>query len=128
MNTTACSTIEISIAARLEAECANPAEGAARGDVGPAFAAQRIEAGDYSVRVPQRSHHEIGFYFLMHLPPDSPLREQTSFVGHEGDMNVHFEWIPVATLEDVVLYPTFLRTGLKSLPTATTHIIHVDSD
>ncbi len=73
-----------------------------------------------------RSYHEIGFYFLMHLPVDSPLRDQTSFVGHEGNMDVHFEWHPVATLEHVVLYPTFLRTGLKSPPAATTHIIHVD--
>ena len=74
-----------------------------------------------------RQYHELGFYFLMHLPPDSPLRQQPSFVGHEGDMDVHFEWHPVATLENVVLYPEFLRTGLKSLPAATTHIIHMDS-
>ena len=26
-----------------------------------------------------RSFHEIGFYFLMHLPPDSPLREDEPF-------------------------------------------------
>ena len=63
--------------------------------------------------------HEIGFYFLMHLPPDSPLRQQTSFLGHEGDLHMHFEWYPVATLEKVVLFPTFLRTGLKNLPTST---------
>jgi 8-oxo-dGTP pyrophosphatase MutT (NUDIX family) len=74
-----------------------------------------------------RSFHEIGFYFLMHLPPDSPLRDQASFVGHEDDMDVHFEWLPVATLEKVALYPTFLRAGLKNLPASTAHIIHHDS-
>lgn len=75
-----------------------------------------------------RSFHEIGFYFLMHLPIDSPLREQPSFLGHEGDMPVYFEWYPVASLENLALYPTFLRTGLKSIPTNTVHIIHTDSD
>lgn len=73
-----------------------------------------------------RSHHEIGFYFLMHLPPDSPLRDQPSFLGHEGDRPVYFEWHPLDTLENVVLYPTFLRTGLKSIPTHIVHIIHAD--
>ena len=71
--------------------------------------------------------HEIGFYFLMHLPQDSPLRDQTSFVGHEGDMVVHFEWMPVADLENIDLYPTFLRTGLKSIPDHIVHIVHTDS-
>ncbi len=75
-----------------------------------------------------RRHHELGFYFLMHLPPGSPLRDQSSFLGHEGDLDVYFEWHPVATLENVILYPEFLRTGLKSLPAVTAHVIHVDSD
>ena len=74
-----------------------------------------------------RQFHELGFYFLMHLPPDSPLRHQTSFVGHEGDMDVHFEWHAVAMLENVVLYPEFLRIGLRSIPTNIVHIIHTDS-
>ncbi len=76
-----------------------------------------------------RSFHEIGFYFLMHLPPDSPLRHKTEpFYGQEDDLRIIFAWFPVETLEQVDLYPTFLRTGLQSLPTATTHIIHVDSN
>ena len=73
-----------------------------------------------------RSFHEIGFYFLMHLPPNSPLRGQPSFLGHEGDMPVYFEWYPVASLENLALYPTFLRTGLKSIPLNVVHIIHTD--
>jgi ADP-ribose pyrophosphatase YjhB (NUDIX family) len=75
-----------------------------------------------------RSFHEIGFYFLMHLPADSPRRDQPTFLGHEGDMPVYFEWHPVAALENLVLYPAFLRTGLKNLPASTVHIVHRDSD
>jgi 8-oxo-dGTP pyrophosphatase MutT (NUDIX family) len=73
-----------------------------------------------------RSYHEIGFYFLMHLPPASPLRDQTTFTGREGNMPVHFEWHPIDTLENVALYPTFLRTGLRSIPAHIVHIIHTD--
>ena len=75
-----------------------------------------------------RQHHELGFYFLMHLPLDSPLREQPSFLGHEGDMPVYFEWHPIASLENITLYPTFLRTGLWSIPTSIVHIIRTDGE
>jgi ADP-ribose pyrophosphatase YjhB (NUDIX family) len=75
-----------------------------------------------------RQHHEIGFYFLMHLSPDSPLRGKTEpFYGQEGDLKIIFEWFPVETLEQVYLFPTFLRTGLKNLPASTVHIVHRDS-
>ena len=74
-----------------------------------------------------RQHHELGLYFLMHLPVDSPLRHQTTFVGHEGDMAIHFEWHPVDTLKNIALYPLFLRTGLQAPPATTVHIIHVES-
>ena len=75
-----------------------------------------------------RQYHEIGFYFLMHLPVDSPLRQKTDpFYGQEGDLQIIFEWFPIATLEQVYLFPTFLRTGLKDLPASTVHIVHRDS-
>ena len=74
-----------------------------------------------------RQLHEIGFYFLMHLPTNSPLRDQPTFFGHEGDWPIYFEWHPIATLENLVLYPTFLQTGLKNLPASTVHIVHRDS-
>ena len=74
-----------------------------------------------------RSNHELGLYFLMHLPADSPLRDQATFVGHEGDMYIHFEWHPVETLENLALYPAFLRTGLQAPPATTVHLIHVDT-
>jgi ADP-ribose pyrophosphatase YjhB (NUDIX family) len=76
-----------------------------------------------------RQHHEIGFYFLMHLPPDSPLRQKTEpFYGTEGDIRIIFEWLPVETLEHVDLFPTYLRAGLKNLPASTVHIVHTDGE
>jgi ADP-ribose pyrophosphatase YjhB (NUDIX family) len=75
-----------------------------------------------------KSFHELGFYYLMSLPIDSALWNKTeTFFGHEGAMRIIFEWHPIADLENIVLYPTFLRTGLKSMPRETTHIVHTDS-
>jgi 8-oxo-dGTP pyrophosphatase MutT (NUDIX family) len=74
------------------------------------------------------SFHEVGFYFLMHLPADSSLRDQPAFLGREGDLAAHFEWHPIETLDQVALYPQFLRTGLQSLPAHTTHLVHRAAD
>lgn len=75
-----------------------------------------------------RTHHEIGFYFLMHLSPNSPLRHRTSpFYSAEDVHDLVFEWFPVDTLEQVYLFPTFLRTGLKDLPASTAHIVQRES-
>jgi 8-oxo-dGTP pyrophosphatase MutT (NUDIX family) len=74
-----------------------------------------------------QSHHELGLYYLMHLPADSPLRDVAGFDGHEGEQRIIFEWHPVETLEDLPLYPKFLRIGLKALPTATAHMINIES-
>ncbi len=75
-----------------------------------------------------RAHHEIGLYFLMHLPEDSPLRQKNEpFYGQEGDLRIIFQWFPVETLEQVHLFPRFLRTGLKDLPTSTLHVVEHES-
>lgn len=74
-----------------------------------------------------KSVHELGFYYLMSLPIDSPLRDHNdTFFGHEGEMPIIFEWHPIDDLENIVLYPTFLCAGVKSMPNETTHIVHVD--
>jgi 8-oxo-dGTP pyrophosphatase MutT (NUDIX family) len=74
-----------------------------------------------------RSHHELGLYFLMHLPIGSPLRDVPRFDGHEGEQHVIFEWHSLQALEDLPVYPKFLRTGLNSLPANTTHVLNVES-
>lgn len=41
-------------------------------------------------------------------------------------MKLIFEWRSVEGLEKVNLLPSFLRTGLKSPPQHTEHIVHTD--
>ena len=74
-----------------------------------------------------RHYHELGLYFLMRLPGDwEHLDATASFEGREGDAIVEFRWYPLERLEEVVVYPEFLRTDLAALPQATTHIVEVD--
>jgi len=81
-----------------------------------------------------KRYHELGLYFLMELPHDSPLRACESFEGPEqwlagsGTLKLIFRWFPLSALAALPLYPTFLRQGLLALPPTTQHIVHYDSD
>ncbi len=80
-----------------------------------------------------KSYHELALYFLMSLPPGSRPLSLHEFEGSEeltggGTLKLLFRWFPLAGLEDIHLYPTFLRQGLKSLPTTTEHVVHRDGE
>lgn len=73
-----------------------------------------------------RSWHEISFLFLLSLPPDSLIHSrQEPFYGYEplADLTLIFQWFSLDELENVTLYPAFLRTELKSLPETTQYVI-----
>ena len=81
------------------------------------------------------SCHELGLYFLVALGPDFPHYDKTRpFYGVEdgpgGDVHLRliFQWFPVNGLEQVRLFPTFLRTALHHIPAHTQHLVHYDVD
>lgn len=77
-----------------------------------------------------KAWHELGLYFLMSFPPDSPVwaRGET-FEGQEmfpdgRQLKLFFQWFPVASLDALTIYPSFLSAGLRALPPTPRHIIH----
>jgi len=81
----------------------------------------------------EMSYHELGLFFLMSLPPSSPLLSAHEFEGSEeltdgGTLKLLFRWLPVAGLAELALLPSFLRQGLKSIPPTTEHVVHRDGD
>lgn len=73
--------------------------------------------------------HEIGFYYQMTLPDDSELLNvRREHIGHEGEIPLIFRWLPIAELEDLPLYPEFLRGALREVPETTVHVVEVDED
>ncbi|MBI2912664.1 MAG: NUDIX hydrolase [Chloroflexi bacterium] len=80
-----------------------------------------------------KSYHELALYFLMSLPQRSRLRAVDEFEGSElldggATLKLLFKWFPLAGLEGIALYPTFLRQGLRSLPPTTEHVVHRDGE
>ena len=74
-----------------------------------------------------QSFHEVGLYYLMALPPDSPLLNISRV--HEGDEHgerMTYRWFPLDELERTRVYPIFLREALPRIPNAIQHIVNVD--
>jgi len=74
-----------------------------------------------------KTYHELAFYFLMTFPNASHLYEKSEpFTGDEEGIKLIFEWFQLDELEEVRLYPTFLRRALNSIPEVTEHILHTE--
>jgi len=72
-------------------------------------------------------HHELGLYFLMTFPGESELYDVSrTFIGIDANEEFTYRWLPIATLEEISLYPSFLQQALKAVPDVTEHIIHID--
>lgn len=68
--------------------------------------------------------HEIGMYYLVQLPTTSALKDPT-FVHHFEDagMQLYCCWHDLDRLNEIVIYPVFLREALHNLPDSPQHII-----
>jgi len=73
--------------------------------------------------------HELSFYFLMQLPPTSPLLVSDGpFYGKEHGYTLTFQWFPLieADLFSLPLYPSNMAAALIQLPEATQHLVFHD--
>ena len=74
------------------------------------------------------NYHELALYFLIRFPRDSKLLTLGTFESTDGDTRLQFRWLPLheETLASLPLLPSFLASGLTTLPAAVTHIVHRD--
>jgi 8-oxo-dGTP pyrophosphatase MutT (NUDIX family) len=69
-----------------------------------------------------KNYHEIGFYYLMSGEEGKNHFQSGPFFGPEGG-RLTYQWVPLAEVHEVAVYPEFMREALKKLPQTTQHII-----
>lgn len=73
--------------------------------------------------------HELGHYYLLQLPQDASILDVSrSYPGCEEERRAEYRWLPLATLSEARLFPSFLRTNILNLPDQITHIVHHGQD
>jgi ADP-ribose pyrophosphatase YjhB (NUDIX family) len=77
-----------------------------------------------------KRYHELGFYFLMTLPPGAPLlRTPAPIVREADDTHLIYQWHALDALAGVRLFPAFMRQALRALPDSPCHVVeHADFD
>jgi inorganic pyrophosphatase len=73
----------------------------------------------------EKSWHEISFFFLLSLPPGSPVYSRVEFEGYEPviEAKLVFRWFSLDALNSITLYPVFLRKALHDLPETTQYVV-----
>ncbi|MFA1821130.1 NUDIX hydrolase [Virgibacillus oceani] len=71
-----------------------------------------------------KNFHEIGLYYLVTSITDYKFNQE-AFFGMEGNRLI-YKWIPISRLNEVSLYPGFLKKGIKELPRHSQHIVVED--
>lgn len=72
--------------------------------------------------------HELSFFYLVNIENNSIiLDKQREHLGIEKNVKLLFRWFPLNELEVLPLYPAFLRSALRQLPTGVQHIVHYDN-
>lgn len=62
--------------------------------------------------------HEIGVYYLVDISNTNLLNKGNKFIKQEGNVTHQFEWLDIDTLNEVDIYPSFLKDGLKNIPSS----------
>ncbi len=82
-------------------------------------------------KMDSRFYHELSLFFLIEFPVNSAVPEAAEITGEDGVgkemVSIINKWHRLEDLENVPLYPSFLKTGLKRIPDNTQHIVHRDN-
>lgn len=76
-------------------------------------------------------YHELAFYYKVDLTDETHelLQDKARiYPGIEDDVELIYQWFPIAQLEGERFFPSFLRTALQELPLTTQHVVHRDRE
>lgn len=70
-----------------------------------------------------RKAHNLAYYYLIELCEGSDIPDIGSFISHKDNSNVMIGWMSIDQLQDVVLYPEFLKKKIFELDSPPEHFI-----
>jgi ADP-ribose pyrophosphatase YjhB (NUDIX family) len=74
-----------------------------------------------------RPVHELGFYYAVALPENSPFFDLTrDHAAVERGHDLVLRWFRVDALPDLPLFPEFLRSALGEMPDTPRHVVRAD--
>ncbi len=73
----------------------------------------------------ENSFHELGLYFEMSFPEESPLYAQSQdFEGYEEGTKLIYRWFRTDEIGSLNILPSFFNRGLSAIPASPEHVVH----
>ena len=69
-----------------------------------------------------KKQHGIAFYYLIDLQDDS-IFQRSEFVSQKDNCNIVLGWMPVNDLENIIIYPEFVKEEIHRINEPTKHFI-----
>ena len=70
-----------------------------------------------------RQNHNISFYYLIELRDSASLPDLGRFIPHKDNSHVVIGWLPIEQLQDVTIYPEFLKQEIDHLDGGMKHFV-----
>lgn len=67
--------------------------------------------------------HSFTFYYRIALADDTALADCGAFVPHRDNAGVEAGWVPVSVLQDLIVYPDFLKKEISRLDGPMKHFV-----
>lgn len=67
--------------------------------------------------------HNICFYYLIDLCEGVIIPDKDKFLPHKDNCNVVLGWMPLKNIENIVIYPEFLKGEIHNLEECPKHFI-----
>ena len=70
-----------------------------------------------------RLMHNLSFYFLIAVNDPDSLPDTRNFHAHQDNPNVLIGWLPITELQNITIYPEFIKTEIDHLDEPTKHFV-----
>ena len=67
--------------------------------------------------------HNIAFYYLVELCENQEIPDNGEFVSQKDNCNVVIGWMPIEELQNVTIYPEFLKKEIYNLNEPMKHFV-----
>ncbi len=67
--------------------------------------------------------HTIAFYYIIELMDKNGIPDTGEFVSQKDNCDVVLGWMPIEELNNITIYPPFLKDEINNLPKHTKHFI-----
>ena len=70
-----------------------------------------------------KSANTLAFYYLIKLRDENEIPDNGEFVSQKDNCNVLLGWFPIDKLENIIIYPSFIKKKILNIEEFTEHFV-----